>query len=150
MDFHSNHHKNEQYFSFSYEQIERILFSILTLSKEQLNPNAFTFIEDYYNVLNEKYNPNQDQVLLAIDLYQNYGETIDSLFEELSQLYKPLHFEAGYNYEFKTKYKETITYIYNHGQNILRYSFERFIEQQFNDSITLNNHPTVPSLLPPE
>ena len=141
---------NAQYFTLSYEQIERILFSILTLFKNQLNNNSYAFIEDYHSVLREKYYQDQEQILQAIEIYRNHSETIDTLFEELSQLYKPLHFEAGYPYEFKMKYKDSITYIYNHGQNILSYSFEQFTQQQFKDVVTSNNHPTVPSLLPPE
>lgn len=141
---------NAQYFTLSYEQIEQILFSILTLFKEQLGHNAYSFIEDYHGILREKYYPNQEQIVQAIDIYRNHGETIDWLFEEMSKLSKPLSFEAGYPYEFKMKYKDSIAYIYNHGQNILSYSFEQFIQQHFDGAVESNSHPTTPRLLPPE
>jgi len=68
----------------------------------------------------------------------------------LSLLHKPLNFEAGYPHEFKMKYKDSIRYIYNHGKNIISYSFEKFIELQFKEDILYRAHPTAPSLLPPE
>lgn len=49
-----------------------------------------------------------------------------------------------------TKYINTINYIFKHGQNILSYSFEQFIQKQFDEDVLYNAHPTVPNLLPPE
>ena len=141
---------NPNYFTLSYEQIEQILNSILTLHKNQISQNAYSFIEDYHGILREKYYPNQEQILQAIEIYRNHSEIINVLFEELAQLHKPLNFEAGYPHEFKMKYKDTIRYIYNHGKNILSYSFEKFIEGQFKEDILYRSHPTTPSLLPPE
>ena len=63
---------------------------------------------------------------------------------------KQLQFESGYQFEFMMKYKNTINYIFKHGQNILSYSFEQFIHQQFDEEVLYNAHPTIPNLLPPE
>ena len=48
------------------------------------------------------------------------------------------------------KYKNTISYILKHGKNILSYSFEQFVRQQFNEEVLYSAHPTVPNLLPSE
>ena len=48
------------------------------------------------------------------------------------------------------KYKDTIQYIFKHGQNILSYSFEQFIHQQFDEAVLYRAHRTLPNLLPPE
>lgn len=102
---------NEHYFSLSYRQIERILSSILGLYQNQLQVNQLAFITDYHHLLKEKYFPNQEQIEQAITIYRDFSDLINSLFEQLSNLYKPLHFEVGYLYEFITKYKDTIIYI---------------------------------------
>ncbi|MFC7395036.1 hypothetical protein ACFQRG_19165 [Scopulibacillus cellulosilyticus] len=88
--------------------------------------------------------------MLAIDIYRNHKQTIDTLFEKTSMLYNPLQFESGYQFEFMMKYKNTINYIFKHGQNILSYSFEQFMDQQFEEEVLYHAHPTVPNLLPPE
>lgn len=141
---------NTQYFILTYERIESILDSILILNKDQLSDNVYKFIEDYDQILKEKFYPNQDQILQAIDIYRNHKQTIDALFEETSTFHKQLHFESGYQFEFMMKYKNTINYIFKHGQNILSYSFEQFIRQQFNEEVLYKAHPTLPNLLPPE
>lgn len=141
---------NSQYFILTYERIESILNTVLMLYKDQLNDNVHKFIEDYDQVLKERFYPNQNQILQAIDIYRNHKQTIDVLFEETSTSYKELKFESGYHFEFITKYKNTINYIFKHGQNILAYSFENFINQQFNDEVLYKAHPTLPYLLPPE
>lgn len=41
-------------------------------------------------------------------------------------------------------------YIYNHGQNIISYSFEKFMHRQFDNFAHFNNHPSVPNFLPLE
>lgn len=141
---------NQQYFILSYERIESILHTILMLNKDQLSENVYRFIEDYDQILKEKFYPNQDQIVQAIEIYRNHKSIIESLFEETSTFNKQLHFESGYQFEFTMKYKNTINYIFKHGQNILSYSFEQFIQQQFDDGILYNAHPTIPNLLPPE
>lgn len=141
---------NSEYFILTYERIESILSTILMLFKEELNNNVYKFIEDYDQVLKERFYPNQDQIVQAIDIYRNHKRTIDVLFEETSTSYKQLQFESGYQFEFMTKYKNTINYIFKHGQNILSYSFEQFVNQQFNEDVLYKAHPTLPYLLPPE
>ena len=141
---------NPEYFILTYEKIESILQTILMLFQDQLSGNVYTFIEDYDQILKEKFYPNQDQILLAIDIYRNHKPTIHALFEEISLFNKPLHFQAGYQFEFMMKYKDTIQYIFKHGQNILSYSFEQFIHQQFDEGVLYRAHPTLPYLLPPE
>ena len=141
---------NPEYFILTYEKIESILQTILMLFQDQLSGNVYTFIEDYDQILKEKFYPNQDQILLAIDIYRNHKPTIHALFEEISLFNKPLHFQAGYQFEFMMKYKDTIEYIFKHGQNILSYSFEQFIHQQFDEGVLYRAHPTLPYLLPPE
>ena len=120
------------------------------LFQDQLSNKVYTFIEDYDQILKEKFYPNQDQILLAIDIYRNHKPTIQALFEETSMLHKPLHFQCGYEFEFMMKYKDTIQYISKHGQNILSYSFEQFIHQQFDEAVLYRAHPNLPNLLPPE
>jgi hypothetical protein len=141
---------NQNYFILTYESIESILRTILMLHKDQLSANVYQFIEDYDQILKERFYPNQDQISLAIDIYRNHRPTIAELFEETSVLNKQLQFESGYQFEFMMKYRNTINYIFKHGQNILSYSFEQFIQQQFDDEVLYNAHPTVPNLLPPE
>jgi len=141
---------NEQYFILTYERIQSILHTILMLYQDQLSDNVYKFLEDYNQILKEKFYPNQDQIMQAIDIYRNYKPTIDTLFEETSVLNKVLQFESGYQFEFMMKYKNTINYIFKHGQNILSYSFEQFIRQQFHGEVLSNAHPTVPNLVPPE
>lgn len=141
---------NQQYFILTYECIESILRTILMLYKSQLNDNVYTFIEDYNQILREKFYPNQDQIIQAIEIYRNHKPTIELLFEKTSVFNKQLQFDSGYQFEFMMKYKNTINYIFNHGKNILSYSFEQFIRQQFNKEIIYNAHPTIPNLLPPE
>lgn len=142
---------NKQYFILTYERIESILNAVLMLYKDRLNANAYQFIEDYNGVLKEKFYPNQDQIVQAIEIYRNHKQTIEELSEALPTFHKQLHFETGYQFEFIMKYQNTIQYIQKHGKNILSYSFERFIQQQFGDGEVLYKaHPTVPNLLPPE
>ncbi|MBM4763146.1 PD-(D/E)XK nuclease family protein [Bacillus sp. B15-48] len=141
---------NQQYLILTYERIESILHTILMLYQDQLSDNVYKFIEDYDHILKEKFHQNQDQILQAIEIYRNHKLTIDALFEETSILNKSLHFESGYQFEFMMKYKDTINYIFKHGQNILSYSFDKFIQQQFNGEVLYNAHPTIPNLLPPE
>jgi len=141
---------NQQYFILNYERVESILQTILMLFQEQLSNNVYKFIEDYNQILKEKFYPIKDQILQAIDIYRNHKPTIDALFEKTSVLNKQLKFKSGYQFEFIVKYKNTINYIFKHGQNILSYSFEQFIQQQFDEEVLYNAHPTIPSLLPPE
>ena len=141
---------NQQYFIITYERVESILQTILMLFQEQLSNNVYKFIEDYNQILKEKFYPIKDQILQAIDIYRNHKPTIDALFEKTSVLNKQLKFKSGYQFEFIVKYKNTINYIFKHGQNILSYSFEQFIQQQFDEEVLYNAHPTIPSLLPPE
>ena len=141
---------NQKYFILTYERIESILHTILMLFQDQLSENVYTFIEDYDQILKEKFYPNQDQILLAIDIYRNHKPTINALFEETSMFNKQLHFQSGYQFEFMMKYKDTSHYIFKHGQNILSYSFEQFIHQQFDEEVLYRAHPTLPYLLPPE
>ncbi|MBS4201308.1 PD-(D/E)XK nuclease family protein [Bacillus sp. FJAT-49732] len=141
---------NKQYFMLSYERIESILQTILLLYKDQLSDKIYKFIEDYNQILKEKFYPNQDQILQAIHIYRNNKPAIDALFEETSMFKKQLKYESGYQFEFMMKYKNTINYIFKHGQNILSYSFEQFIHQQFDEEVLYNAHPTSPNLFPPE
>lgn len=141
---------NKQYFIMTYERIESILHTILMLYKDQISDDVYKFIKDYDQILKEKFYPNQDQIIQAIEIYRNHKPIIDALFEETSTQYKQLHFQSGYQFEFMTKYKNTINYIFKHGQNILSYSFEQFVQQQFKEDVLYNAHPTVPNLLPPE
>lgn len=142
---------NENYFVLAYEQIEVILSSILERNNNQMNHQVYGFISDYKEVLNEKFHPMPEQILQAISLYRNYESIIIKLFEATSISHKQLHYDHGYRFGFITKYEETINYIFKHGQNILSYSFEEFIKQQFNDELLLQAHPTTPNmLLPPE
>ncbi|MCR1834068.1 PD-(D/E)XK nuclease family protein [Oceanobacillus caeni] len=141
---------NEQYFILTYERIEAILHTLLMSFQNQLSNRVYTFIENYNQLLRERYNPNQDQIVKAIEIYRNHKSIIDALFQRISSLPNGLLFESGYPFEFMTKYKNTIQYIYKHGQNILSYSFEQFIHQQFNKEVLYHAHPTVPHLLPPE
>ncbi len=141
---------NKQYFIMTYERIESILHTILMLYKDQISDDVYKFIEDYDQILKERFYPNQDQIIQAIEIYRNHKPIIDALFEETSTQYKQLHFQSGYQFEFMTKYKNTINYIFKHGQNILSYSFEQFIQQLFDEDVLYNAHPTVPNLLPPE
>jgi len=57
---------NQQYFILTYERIESILHIILMLYRSQLSDNVYTFIEDYNQMLREKFYPNQDQIMQAI------------------------------------------------------------------------------------
>ncbi|WP_394234191.1 PD-(D/E)XK nuclease family protein [Niallia oryzisoli] len=141
---------NHQYFILTYERIESILNTVLMLYKDQLSDDVYKFIEHYDRLLEERFYPNQEQILQAIDIYRNHKQTIEELFTEAESLYKPLYFESGYRFEFMMKYKNTIQYIYKHGQNILSYSFEQFIKQQFDEEVLFKAHPTLPYLLPPE
>lgn len=141
---------NSEYFILTYERIESILNTILMLYKDQLSDHVYRFIEDYNQILKERFYPIQEQILQAITIYRNHKSTIDALFEQTSMLHKQLNFEAGYQFEFMMKYKNTIHYIFKHGQNILSYSFEHFIQQQFNGDVLYNAHPTIPNLIPPE
>ncbi|MFP7253880.1 PD-(D/E)XK nuclease family protein [Terribacillus goriensis] len=142
---------NEDYLIFTYERIERILSNILMLFKEKLNDNAYRFIEDYDQILKERFYSDEDQTLQAIDVYRNHKQTIKALFEETNLLHKQLHFESGYQYEFVSKYKDTIKFIYNHGKNLLSYSFDQFVVNNFvNQEVTYDAHPTTPNLIPPE
>ncbi|WP_342599573.1 PD-(D/E)XK nuclease family protein [Psychrobacillus sp. FSL H8-0483] len=141
---------NQQYFILTYERIESILHIVLMLYRDQLSDNVYTFIEDYNQMLREKFYPNQDQIMQAIEIYSNHRPTIQTLFEKTSIFNKQLQFDLGYQFEFMAKYKNTINYIFNHGKNILSYSFEHFIRQQFKEDVLYNAHPTIPNLLPPE
>jgi hypothetical protein len=141
---------NQQYFSLTYERIESILDTVLMLYKDQLSDDVYKFIEHYDKLLKEKFYPNQNQIQQAINIYRNHRQTIEVLFQASDSLHKQLWFETGYQFEFMTKYKNTINYIYKHGQNILSYSFEQFIKQQFNQEVLYKAHLTLPYLLPPE
>lgn len=141
---------NQQYFILTYERIESILCTMLMLHMNQLNNNVYSFIEDYNQILREKFYPNQDQILQSIEIFGNYKPTIESLFEKTSVFNKQLQFDSGYQFEFMMKYKNTINYIFKYGKNILSYSFEQFIRQQFKEEVIYNAHPTMPNLLPPE
>lgn len=118
---------NPNYMILTYERIESILNTILMFYEDQLSNEVYQFIKDYNQILKEKFYANQEQILLAIEIYRTHKSTIDTLFETTSSLYKQLHFETGYLFEFMMRYKDTINYIHKHGQNILSYSFEKFI-----------------------
>ena len=142
---------SEQYFILTYEHIESILHTILMLYQDQIRDEVFKFIANYNQILREKFYPDHEQIMQAIDVYRKYKQTIDELFGETSLIHKQLHYEPGYQFEFMMKYKNTIDYIFKHGKTILSYSFERFIQQQFNNKEVLYHaHPTTPNLLPPE
>ncbi len=141
---------NSKYFTLTYENIENILHIVLMLFRDQLSTDIYQFIEDYDNVLKEKFYPNEEQILQAIDIYRNHKLIIEELFEENSISKNSLHLETGYKFEFMIKYKNTIDYIFRHGKNILSYSFEQFISQQFDTEVLYKAHPTLPYLLPPE
>lgn len=141
---------NPHYFIMTYERIEAILHTILMLNKNQMASTVYDFIDAYDQILREKFYPNQEQILQAIDIYRNHQSIIESLSEQLSINYHELHFDSGYHFEFMMKYKNTISYINKHGKNILSYSFKEFIHQHFNEEVLYNAHPTIPNLLPPE
>ncbi|MDM5332122.1 PD-(D/E)XK nuclease family protein [Ureibacillus composti] len=141
---------NLLYFILTYERIESILHTVLMLYQDQLSDPVYKFIEDYDQLLKERFYPNQDQIVQAIEIYRNHKQTINTLYDKSSTIYKQLHFETGYQFEFMMKYKNTIQYIFKHGQNILSYSFEQFMQQQFNEEVLYKAHPTLPNLLPPE
>lgn len=141
---------NDQYFIFSYEHIEHILRGIIKLHKEKLNKKTRFFIEDYRNLLKEWFDPNEEQMFQAIDIYRDHQQTINYLFEKISTVNHHLQLEFGYEFAFIAKYKNTIEYIFNHGKNIFSYSFEAFIKQQFKTDVMHKIHPSKPTLLPPE
>lgn len=141
---------NGQYFILTYERIEAMLHTILMLYQNQISDDVYKFIANYNKILREKFYPDPEQIVQAIDIYRNHKDTIDELFEETPLLHKQLQFEPGYQFEFMMKYKNTIEYIIKHGKNILSYSFKRFIQQQFNAEVLYHAHPTLPNLLPPE
>lgn len=141
---------NQQYFILTYERIESILNTVLMLYKDQLSDDVYKFIEQYDKLLKERFYPNEDQIQQAIHIYRNHKQTIEVLFEKSCSLHKQLNFESGYQFEFMMKYQNTIHYIYKHGQNILSYSFEQFIKQQFDQEVLYKAHLTLPNLLPPE
>ncbi|MFP7492966.1 PD-(D/E)XK nuclease family protein [Terribacillus saccharophilus] len=150
LTLHGEEPSNEKYLMLTYERIERIISGILMLFKEQLNVNVYRFIEEYNQLLKEKFYSDEEQMLQAIEVYRNHKDTVDKLFEETSLIHKQLNFESGYQYEFVAKYKDTIKYIYNQGQNLLAYSFEQFITANFEQNILYNAHPRTPNLIPPE
>ena len=88
---------NLNYFILTYEKIESILQTILMLFQDQLSGNVYTFIEDYHQILKEKFYPNQDQILLAIDIYRNHKPTIHALFEEMSMFINHCIFNQDMN-----------------------------------------------------
>ena len=141
---------NSLYYILTYERIESILHTVLILYQDQLSNPVYKFIEDYDQLLKERFYPNQDQIVQAIEIFRNHKQTINTLYDESSTIHKQLHFETGYQFEFMMKYKNTIQYIFKHGQNILSYSFEQFVQQQFNEEVLYKAHPTLPNLLPPE
>lgn len=140
---------NEHYFTLSYERIEYILQHLLLLFEGQLNAQAYAFIAHYQEILREKFYPDQEQIVQAFDIYKQHRKTLEYLEEQLPHHHQ-LHFEAGYEFEFISKYKNTIQYILKHGNNILSYSFEQFIKLQFDGEVLNQAHPTVPNLVPPE
>ena len=140
---------NEHYFTLSYERIESILQHLLLLFEGQLNAQAYAFIAHYQEILREKFYPDQEQIVQAFDIYKQHRKTLEYLEQQLPH-HQQLHFEAGYEFGFISKYKNTIQYILKHGNNILSYSFEQFLKLQFDGDVLSHAHPTVPNLLPPE
>lgn len=141
---------NEQYFIFTYERITQILRHMMTLFQHQLDQKAYYFIKDYYYLLRERFYPSERLTIQAINLYQAHRETIDRLFNQASHYNKQLSLKPTFEFNFIQQYNHTIEYIYNHGKNIFSYSFEAFIEEQFNHEVMFKLHPTTPGLIPPE
>lgn len=66
---------NSNYFILTYERIESILQTILKFNHEQLSNEVYQFIKDYNQILKEKFYTNQEQILLAIEIYRNHKAT---------------------------------------------------------------------------
>ena len=122
---------NPEYFILTYEKIESILQTDSYVISDELSGNVYTFIEDYDQILKEKFYPNQDQILLAIDIYVIHKPTIHALFEEISLFNKPLHFQAGYQFEFMMKYKQV-----NIFSNMGKISYPIVLNSSFISSLT--------------
>lgn len=140
---------NNHYFIFTYEKVESILEHLILIFEGQLHQSVLTFISYYREILREKFYPDEEQIIAAFEVFKRHSTTLAYL-EQWIPNYQKLQFEASYEFEFLSRYKNTIQYINKHGNNILSYSFELFIKTIFSEDILYKTHPTRPCLLPTE
>lgn len=72
---------NDYYVSLSYETIEKIIYDILSVYNERLNPSILLYLKDYLHILKNDIMDNGEINELSKKIYKNHKVLLDRLFE---------------------------------------------------------------------
>lgn len=132
---------NDQYWALNYADIADILEFILKFHKESISGEVFVFLKNYLSILQERFAPDEDRLLLAEAIYEKHGESITALYLLNNQKTKFLNHHQLFRAQLDniseeekiwmekiySSSKETIDFIYTEGALVLKKAFEKFV-----------------------
>ena len=134
---------NDQYWALNYADIADILEFILKFHKEAISGEVFVFLRNYLSILQERFAPDEERLVLAEAIYEKHGESITALY----LLNNPRTKFMNHHQQFKEQLngisedekvwmkkiysssKETIDFIHTEGALVLKKAFEKFVAE---------------------
>lgn len=141
---------NEHYWALNYADIAEVLEFILKFYKESVSGEVFVFLKNYLSVLQERFAPDEERLLLAEEIFGKHGEAITYLYllnnkgikflnhhqQYIVQLEMIQTVEEQWMKKIYAASKETIDFIYKEGSLVLKKAFEHFVHHNKQLSIT--------------
>ncbi|WKA53171.1 PD-(D/E)XK nuclease family protein [Planococcus shixiaomingii] len=156
---------NDQYWALNYADIAEVLEFILKFYKESVSGEVYVFLKNYLFVLQERFAPDEDRLLLAEAIFEQHGEAITYLYLLNNSGIKFLKHHQPFKVQLETLHaeeeqwmkkiysasKETIDFIYTEGSLVLKKAFERFVQENRRFDIQLYDaSKSYPSFIYPE
>lgn len=155
---------NTAYFVSDYNDVLDILQSYLFINKEHIHRPVFDFLTYYMEVLEEELTRDEDDIELALDIYKEHKQVIDFLYasnnstsnnrvidQTVLTAVKQLTFDdKAVISGIYVKNKETINFIFQIGNSVLREAFLSFAEKNHMPENLYKAHIKVPHFILPE
>lgn len=157
---------NNNYLIMDYSDILNILNDLIKLNEEFINKNINDFIKYYIDILESELVKDEEDINLAFEIYKLNKDAIDLLVisnrrkkcltkkfinKNLKDYYHSLNNNNKDNYfKIYLKYKETIDFISNIGNNTMTGAFLKFASDNSLPRNCYNAHIRVPSFILPK
>lgn len=155
---------HSDYFILDYGDILNILKAYLEINNTYISNSIQDFLYYYLDVLEGELIRDEEDVELAMDVYKEHKEAIDFLFvgnsgktlgksahSKISNIMDCLTLEERESFrKIYTAHAETIDFVYEIGNSVMREAFLQFVHQNEIPSNCYREHIRIPSFIFPE
>ncbi|MBZ5201987.1 PD-(D/E)XK nuclease family protein [Planomicrobium chinense] len=156
---------NDQYWALNYTDIAEVLEFVLKFYKESISGEVFVFLKNYLSILQERFAPDEERLMLAEEIFEQYGEAITYLYLLNNPGIKFLNHHQPFKAQLETigeeeeqwmkkiytASNEAIDFIYTEGSLVLKKAFQRFVQKNNQLDIQLYDaSKSYPSFIYPE